>query len=160
MSMLNNMFETPPPAPVDLTESFYWICSRDIHFSSENGLETSFVRLKNKTGDKFCDMLLIKQGSFYKIGQYRESCHAFGNTSDSDETLRHPLSFVQQYKLPTNMPMNQFLLGPVKAINMTRILRLVQADLSNDKEMMNDIVSNLHLSYGAGGFPYLSNHFA
>lgn len=165
MSLISNMFDKDVPPPDELTENFYWICAKDIFFATEDGLETSYIKLKGKNTGRYENILLLKRGNFYKIGQYEHTSLAtvdFKNASSSseEEKLRHPLLFVQQYKLPANMPMNQFLLGPVKAINMTRILRLIQADLSDDKEMMEDIVQNLHLSYSAEGFPYLMNKFA
>lgn len=140
--MSDNMFDT-----FDLGEAFYWVCSYDLNFAPDSEKRESCVlTLKSKLDVAGDTLHIIKSGTSYMVGQFLDyEYDAETNTYCGD--LRHPSLIIQEHDLPRNMAIDHNFLGPLTFINMLRVVKLLQAKLSSDQEMIDDTHGCLHQWY-------------
>ncbi len=132
----------------DLSQAFYFVTLGDYIFSPHNGQEVCLMKLKSKDETRSTMFHLVKMGDLYKMAELVDYDEDDENPDIiHNEEFRHPSLLVQQYHLPANIPMEKYFLGPFAEMQMLRILKLAQASLSRDHDMMEEVLWGLNYSF-------------
>lgn len=129
---------------LDLSECFDWVSSYDLGFSQEpDCVEERILPVKSLDQKMETRLYVVRRNNEYKVAElkyYEETPEGEPLAYD----FRHARLFLQEHKLPHYFPIsNDQLLGPMNCVNMSRILKMVQAKLSDHAEMLDNTRSNL-----------------
>ncbi len=128
----------------DLSECFNWISSYELGFSNQqNCLEERILPIKSLDKTRETQVYVARRNHNYKFAEltyYEETTEGEPLYFD----FRHAQLFLQEHALPSYFPIsNDELLGPMNCVNMVRLLKMVQANLSGHAEVLADTRDNL-----------------
>ena len=132
----------------DLSEAFSWVRYNDLRYQplTEFGHPDGCHIVLGDNLKKHFNFLALREGLYFKLAEVIVKEIDPADASTVLET-RHTSLTCTDLKIPSNIPKNNNFIGPINEINLLRILHLAQTHLNGNREMQDQIIHDLNLSF-------------